>query len=557
MVVWANMSPAVKLALGSVIIWGIHSGIVLLEKFHAEVKPVVMAFVFVSVLETAVQSFEFLLLKIYVLVNLLIYTGWCVLVMAWKKIRNSCREDKQDISGIRKNLIFYWKWVLVPWTAKDPGEWISFRIIAVVLTLILLGISAMLFWVGFSSEGHDMVKQFPLYAAQVTSMFEHLNDLVDALSGALPASIQHLAKEIAATMLDKLRKFNLEEYAQHGGTKIVAEFFSISASFATQTVFFLLYSSFLLLAPIHISLTSAEPSGKEDTRWTRWLGWPAAPGISAPARLSRSESARKSWQKAFFHVTQENRHRKTNRLSLYPVFLPLMLESQDATATVEDKEAEELQHYLYKIMWNYFIMLIVLNAIFAGLVYIVMRGLGVDVSMLIASSSFFLSFIPELGSIASLILPMPFILLTPLRDFQVPEHSPSCSPECHLQPTCICDFPDRLKHLCWAFLWLCIIKLAVHNFLYSCSMGKNRVLSGAVQSTEKHMVSETHGALVLFAVMFFGKIWGTTGMLISVPAISVIRLSMNLVSTAQAKASSSRSRSNSCSSMSSCLAPSV
>merc|ERR1712008_26776 len=69
--------------------------------------------------------------------------------------------------------------------------------------------------------------------------------------------------------------------------------------------------------------------------------------------------------------------------------------------------------------------------------------------------------------------------------------------------------------------------MGVANVLNAIVMGRNRVLAGGGIG-EKEEVSETHGVLVLFAVVFFGKIWGTVGMLISVPVISIFRLTINM-----------------------------
>merc|ERR1740120_429207 len=71
-----------------------------------------------------------------------------------------------------------------------------------------------------------------------------------------------------------------------------------------------------------------------------------------------------------------------------------------------------------------------------------------------------------------------------------------------------------------------LVKLIVANVLNAVIMGRNRWLAGGLH--EEQEVSETHGVLVIFAVVFFGKVWGTVGMLISVPILSIIRLTINI-----------------------------
>eukprot|EP00929_Paragymnodinium_shiwhaense_P102902 TRINITY_DN66126_c0_g1_i1.p1 TRINITY_DN66126_c0_g1~~TRINITY_DN66126_c0_g1_i1.p1 ORF type:complete len:189 (-),score=7.79 TRINITY_DN66126_c0_g1_i1:141-650(-) len=132
-------------------------------------------------------------------------------------------------------------------------------------------------------------------------------------------------------------------------------------------------------------------------------------------------------------------------------------------------------------------------------------------------AAFFLNFIPELGPIISMILPVPFILLTPTED-------------CPTRPweDCIVDFDYRLKALAVTISGMLLIKFLVSNLLSSVLMGKNPALAGAIKRGDTiEEVKETHGVVVLFAVVFFGKIWGPVGMLISVPVISVVRLTVN------------------------------
>ncbi|CAE8690409.1 unnamed protein product [Polarella glacialis] len=63
------------------------------------------------------------------------------------------------------------------------------------------------------------------------------------------------------------------------------------------------------------------------------------------------------------------------------------------------------------------------------------------------------------------------------------------------------------------------IKFLVSNGLESVVMGKSATLAGA-EGCNGATTEETHPVLILFAVIICGEVWGTTGMLISVPLIS-------------------------------------
>jgi len=63
--------------------------------------------------------------------------------------------------------------------------------------------------------------------------------------------------------------------------------------------------------------------------------------------------------------------------------------------------------------------------------------------------------------------------------------------------------------------------------LESVVMGKSATLAGA-EGCNGATTEETHPVLILFAVIICGEVWGTTGMLISVPLISMVRLVLNL-----------------------------
>jgi len=194
---------------------------------------------------------------------------------------------------------------------------------------------------------------------------------------------------------------------------------------------------------------------------------------------------------------------------------------------------DELQQYIYRIVWNYVLLTVILNAVFAWAVFGLMSFLQVDLAAIIAIICFVLSFIPELGAIISAMLPIPFIMLTPTQlcrtdDFDVAANNHTAVAAGASDMDCITDLPERIRNVLASLIGMFIIKLLVSNVLSAFLIGKNKTLAGVVDDQEAENASETHGVIVLFAVVFFGHIWGVVGMLISVPVISMVRLALNM-----------------------------
>jgi len=165
----------------------------------------------------------------------------------------------------------------------------------------------------------------------------------------------------------------------------------------------------------------------------------------------------------------------------------------------------DLQERLYRIMQVYFSLKMLTNVAFAICVWCLLHLLCVDLSYLLAVACLCLSFIPELGTIISVLLPIPIILLMPMPS---PDYT-------------------RSAVLGRFLLGMLVIKLLVSNVLESYLMGHNQTLSGAVKDQELDTIQETHPVAILFVVVLAGEIWGPTGMLIAVPCVSFMRLALN------------------------------
>eukprot|EP00971_Amphidinium_carterae_P168710 3342495-Amphidinium_carterae.1 len=157
--------------------------------------------------------------------------------------------------------------------------------------------------------------------------------------------------------------------------------------------------------------------------------------------------------------------------------------------------------------------MVVVNSTFGGLTWLLLWYLDVPMASLVGIICFFLAFIPELGAIISIILPIPIIILMPPQGVEASSDDP---------------FPDwqhRLKVLFGCVVGMLLNKLIVANVLNPLLMGRSKVLSGALSDDQSPL--ETHPVLLLFIVVVAGEVWGAVGMLISVPVVAFVRLALN------------------------------
>lgn len=246
---------------------------------------------------------------------------------------------------------------------------------------------------------------------------------------------------------------------------------------------------------------------------------------------------------------------------LYVLF---MLLSPKLFPTSEDS-GDEIQENLVAVMASYVRVKTFSNLMFGTATYFLLVALGISLSMVMAVISFFLAFIPEIGAIISIFLPIPLIFLAPPKDgkYETPAHNMPTNP----YP----DFPNRMYQLVWFLLGMLAIKMLISNLIESWMISKNPVLSGAIKRKGKKLneschewcvwvnqcwrrlrgrvveervtsakdvllkldqdekaVEEMHPVTVLFGVVIWGQIWGTTGMLISVPLLSIMKVVMNV-----------------------------
>jgi len=158
---------------------------------------------------------------------------------------------------------------------------------------------------------------------------------------------------------------------------------------------------------------------------------------------------------------------------------------------------------VFIIVRTYFMCKTLCNGLFAVCVAGLLTWIGCDLCLVISILCFFLGFIPEVGSFISIVLPIPLLLLDSRKSMEL-----------------------RGANMLTMVVGMLLIKFVVSNGIESYVMSRNPILAGQVDGAAK--AEETHPVIILFAVVFFGEIWGVTGMLISVPLLSLVRLVVNM-----------------------------
>lgn len=199
----------------------------------------------------------------------------------------------------------------------------------------------------------------------------------------------------------------------------------------------------------------------------------------------------------------------------------------------EADQRKDTQEKIYGILRTYFFLKNVMNGLFAVLNWALFTWLRLDLAKIMAALCFLLSFIPELGAMVAFVVPLPICLMMP-ENCTVYGGEDDCQYDkyCSWNTTqAACQELENNGRMSKAMNFSClltgmiIIKFAVGNILESMVMGRDRTLMGAVSKQDE--LKETHPVVIIFAVVFFGEIWGPLGMLICVPIISILRLTFN------------------------------
>jgi len=117
-----------------------------------------------------------------------------------------------------------------------------------------------------------------------------------------------------------------------------------------------------------------------------------------------------------------------------------------------------------------------------------LKLLRVELALLFGVMSFFFSFIPEVGALIALTLPIPIILF-----------------DSRLEAPFLTAAIATLGQLCLKFIFANIIE---------------------VKLVEKDATMKMHPVVTLLAVTFFGLVWGPTGMLLCVPMMTYLKVAL-------------------------------
>lgn len=131
---------------------------------------------------------------------------------------------------------------------------------------------------------------------------------------------------------------------------------------------------------------------------------------------------------------------------------------------------------------KYIAIKIVLSGITGFLVFVIMKILGVDYALSFGAFAFILNFIPNLGSLIATLLPMPIVLLTP---------------------------DVSMVTIVLAFALPLCVQIMIGSVLEPKIMGDTLGL---------------HPVVVLMALVFWGMLWGFSGMLLAVPMTAIAKI---------------------------------
>lgn len=138
---------------------------------------------------------------------------------------------------------------------------------------------------------------------------------------------------------------------------------------------------------------------------------------------------------------------------------------------------------------------VLVSAITGFLVYVVLRVIGIDLALVFGLASFFLNFIPNIGSAVAVLLPLPVVLLS---------GSPTIGEDGEVLREAVSATGRVL-----AIGVPAAIQFTVGSVLEPKWMGSSLDLNPIV---------------ILLSLIFWGLLWGPVGMLLSVPITAILKI---------------------------------
>jgi len=475
-----------------VFLWiiGAYATIRLMVDYAAALKPLVLAAMSVSILEWVVQTVEFLQWKAWVFCALFLQKlGIFIAILALylRRVGLRCLRKADPWFQRRLSQMVHqmkdWNRLRLRWDPSFAGRNTLFRFVAAIWALscvaaVALGLTSLLYAnVENFAHGDRMElyrQQFFKLVADADASLQHIPDTLSFLPNTTKDQIRRAIVDaentfrMNSTFIAKNQEYIVDELKDAVGS---------SSTLLVEVTFYVLYTMIWLFAPLKIN-----------------------PNLKKEQYAGRVFNICGSWKRSVLMLLRGTPMEPPEEEKLHPEGTSM----RDFYQAHSDPR-QDLQERLYRIMQVYFSLKLLTNVVFAVCVWCLLHWLAVDLSYLLAVACLCLSFIPELGTIISVLLPIPIILLMPMS-------SPDCT---------------RSGLLGRFLLGMLVIKLLVSNVLESYLMGHNPTLSGAVKDQELETIQETHPVAILFVVVLAGEIWGPTGMLLAVPCVSFMRLALN------------------------------
>lgn len=163
-------------------------------------------------------------------------------------------------------------------------------------------------------------------------------------------------------------------------------------------------------------------------------------------------------------------------IGLFVVFFLLSDTSQEKTSPLKQKIESKIRSYMT--------VKVGLSALTAGLTGALLSLSGVDLALVFALITFLLNFIPNIGSILAVVLPLPVLIL-----------SPNLS----------------LQQSLFVLAAMVLVQFVIGNLIEPKLIGDKLQL---------------HPVLVLFSLLLWGAVWGILGAVLAIPLTAALKLAL-------------------------------
>jgi predicted PurR-regulated permease PerM len=426
--------------------------------------------------------------------------GSCV-----RQLRSAFAGSTVQADGIQAGLVVH----NAP-GSTTPSLWTQFKkwllkrfrglvkFFTVVLALgTFIGAWCLVGWFVFNAISAD-IRHFDYKSYEKGSM-EVMNFTIDKLS--------KLGGNSTTGNLMKLQDYAVkyESSVTELATSSTAEIFSLLLGGVECTVFFIIYVVLWFANDLtEVFTDKAAPLQKRELS-------SFAPQDSCPVTFKKLCQMRENKADAEKFFGADEREMK-------PIAHWKSLKLQDEEGEANAMEGMEA---VAKVAGTYVMLKSGCQIVYACLVALVMALNSLDLTAVVALASFWLGFIPEVGAIVAIFLPIPLVLL----DARIE------------------SFSDRAWKCLWSCVGMLVVKLVCSNIVESFVMGKSAIMSGAIKKKkdkedkdedeeEGKLPEETHPVLVLAIVMIAASVWDVSGMIISVPLIALVRFQHSRIAAA-------------------------